>query len=541
MSNLTLVEYRELIIRELISKVSQYKSENNQLAPNVSYLNKEYPSLHPRMKEFFNKHMPNTTWREIENARKQIYVESGIADGKPTIYHGMTYKEVCGFIEKHNIDGIAKLPSKLNEWITSQGWKNQILQLFPMTAYSISSGGHACRSKYELIVANLLTELLPEGASFTCQAPYPFNKRLNNARQPLSCDFVVQLGDLSIWVEVFSFRPDSQFVDGGGFASARPSYLARRQRKIDLFKTEKFGDKFLSLEVSNISGRSKSFGQFILDALAELTPILHLSKVDVNDKCFITPLIARLCKDHSPMSNGYQTQSAELIRKASDSFHISADNLEKIHDLMLNGQSATASLTQLSLPHETLLGLSRLTTDGSWQLRRILPSPMSAHFADSKNGKGSSFLSFANAINYLATINAENKVNLEGYPDWVMHYLEKNSSMGQLGLFGMNYRRAIPRIDGEIMKSRNYSTYIVQWEQKAFFFGSKDILQSHTKGVEQAARLFVGRLLILMSSHLIINWEAPGSAPLIPNRYILVNPSPLQIDHVVAHIVANTV
>jgi hypothetical protein len=329
-------------------------------------------------------------------------------------------------------------------------------------------------------------------------------------------------------------------VDGGGFASARPSYLARRQRKIDLFKTEKFGDKFLSLEVSNISGKSKSLGQFILDALAELTPVLHLTKADVNDESLLIPLIARLCKDHSPMSNKCQTQSAELIRNASNSFQISADNLEKIHDLMLNGQSATASLTQLSLPHETFLGLSRLTTDGSWQLRRTLPSPMSAHFSDSKNGKGSSFLSFANAINHLATINAENKVNLEGYPDWVMHYLEKNSSIGQLGLFGMNYRRAVPRIDGEIMKSRNYSTYIVQWQKDGFFFGEKDILQSHTKGVDQAARLFVERILILMENHLILNWEAPGSMSLLPNRYILVNPTTDQIDHLVENIVART-
>ena len=165
-SNLTLVEYRQLIIDELSSKVSLYKNANDQVAPSVGYINKEYPSFHPRMKEFARKHMPNATVREIENVRKQIYVESGVFDGKPTIFHGMTYLEVCQYIEERHIDSISKLPSKLNEWITSQGWKKQILQLFPMTAYSISSGGHACRSKYELIVANLLTELLPEGASF---------------------------------------------------------------------------------------------------------------------------------------------------------------------------------------------------------------------------------------------------------------------------------------------------------------------------------------------------------------------------------------
>ena len=542
MSNLTLVEYRELIIRELISKVSQYKSENNQLAPNVSYLNKEYPSLHPRMKEFFNKHMPNATWREIENARKEIYVESGIADGKPTIFHGMTYLEVCQYIEEHHIDSISKLPSKLNEWINAQGWKKQILQLFPMTAYSISSGGHACRSKYELIIANLLAELLPEGVSFTGPVLYPFDKRLNNARQALSCDFVVQLGDRSIWIEVFTFRPDSEFEAGNGFASARPSYLVRRQRKIDLFKTQQFGDTLVALEVSNTSGGSKSLKQFIQDVLAQLTPILYLTKVDIANESLFTALMARLCAEYSPMSEKSQNQSAELIGVASASFQISPDNLQKIHDLMvLNGQSASAALSQLSLPHDTFLGLSRLTTDGSWQLRRMLPVPMSEHFSDSKNGKGSSYLSFAKAINHLAQINISNKLNAEGYPDWVIHYLEKNSAMGQLGIFGMNYRRAKPRIDGENMTPRNYATYIVQWQKDGYFFGTKDILQSHTKGVEHAARLFIERLLILMENHLILNWEVSGSKLLLPDRYVLINPTPDQIDHVVTHIVVNTV
>jgi hypothetical protein len=493
------------------------------------------------MKEFVRKHMPNATAREIEIVRKRIYIESGIADGKPTIFHGMTYLEVCQYIEEHHIDSISKLPSKLNEWITVQGWKKQILQLFPMTAYSISSGGHACRSKYELIVANLLTELLPEGASFACPVIYPFDKRLNNARQTLSCDFVVQLGDRSIWIEVFTFRHDSEFEAGNGFGSARPSYLVRRQRKIDLFKTQQFGDTLVALEVSNTNGGSKSLKQFIQDALAQLTPILHLTKVDIANESLFTALIARLCTEYSPMSEKSQNQSAELIGMASASFQISPDNLQKIHDLMvLNGQSASAALSSLSHPHETFLGLSRLTTDGSWQLRRTLPSPMSAHFADSKNGKGSSFLSFAKAINHLAVINIANKVNCDGYPDWVMHYLEKNSAIGQLGIFGMNYRRAVPRIDGEIMKSRNYSTYIVQWQKDGFFFGEKDILQSHTKGVDQAARLFVERILILMENHLILNWEAPGSMSLLPNRYILVNPTTDQIDHLVENIVART-
>jgi len=541
-SNLTLVEYRQLIIDELSSKVSLYKNANDQVAPSVGYINKEYPSFHPRMKEFARKHMPNATVREIENVRKQIYVESGVFDGKPTIFHGMTYLEVCQYIEEHHIDSISKLPSKLNEWITSQGWKKQILQLFPMTAYSISSGGHACRSKYELIVANLLTELLPEGASFTCPVLYPFDKRLNNARQALSCDFVVQLGDRSIWIEVFTFRPDSQFEEGNGFASARPSYLTRRQRKIDLFKAQKCGDVLIALEVSNTSGSSKSLSQFIQDTLTELTPILHLNKVDISDNSLFIPLMARLCTEYSPMSEKSQNQSAELIGMASASFQISPDNLQKIHDLMVvNGQSASASLSQLSLPHETFLGLSRLTTDGSWQLRRALPSPMSEHFADSKNGKGSSYLSFAKAINYLAQINIANKLNAEGYPDWVIHYLEKNSAMGQLGIFGMNYRQAKPRIDGQNMTSRNYATYIVQWQKDGYFFGTKDMLQSHTKGVEQAARLFIKRLLILMENHLILNWEAPGSMTILPNRFILVNPTQSQIDHVVAHIVVNTV
>jgi hypothetical protein len=541
MSNLTLVEYRQLIIDELRSKVSQYKNANDQAVPSVGYINKEYPSFHPRMKEFARKHMPNATVREIENARKQIYVESGIADGKPTIFRGMTYLEVCQYIEEHHIDSISKLPSKLNEWITVQGWKKQILQLFPMTAYSISSGGHACRSKYELIIANLLTELLPEGVSFTGPVLYPFDKRLNNARQALSCDFVVQLGDRSIWIEVFTFRPDSEFEAGNGFGSARPSYLVRRQRKIDLFKAQKCGDVLVALEVSNTGGSSKSFSQFIHDALTELSLILHLNKVDISEKSLLAPLIARLSTEYSPMSEKSQNQSAELIGVASASFQISPDNLQKIHDLMvLNGQSASAALSQLSLPHETFLGLSRLTTDGSWQLRRMLPVPMSEHFSDSKNGKGSSYLSFAKAINCLAQINTANKLNSEGYPDWVVHYLEKNSAMGQLGIFGMNYRQAKPRIDGENMTPRNYATYIVQWQREGYFFGTKDILQSHTKGVEYAARLFIERLLILMENHLILNWEVSGSKLLLPDRYVLINPTPDQIDHVVAHIVANT-
>ncbi len=101
----------------------------------------------------------------------------------------------------------------------------------------------------------------------------------------------------------------------------------------------------------------------------------------------------------------------------------------------------------------------------------------------------------------------------------------------------MNFRKAIPYVSGK-KEPRNYAYFSVQWQKDSYFYGAKDILQSHTKGIEQAARLFIARLLLIMESRLILNWEAPGSTMLLPGRFILSNPNPAQVDNVVEHVVA---
>ena len=101
----------------------------------------------------------------------------------------------------------------------------------------------------------------------------------------------------------------------------------------------------------------------------------------------------------------------------------------------------------------------------------------------------------------------------------------------------MNIRNAIPYISGK-KEPRNYAYFIVQWQKNSYFYGEKNIQQSHTKGVEKAAESFIADLLLIMENRLILNWEAPGSTLLLPGRYILSNPNPAQIEHVVEHVVA---
>jgi len=424
----------QLIRSSLITEVARLKSDRGQSELSVQEVNVALPSLHPRLKEYFQNHMPTASDRDREAVRKKIYFEAGISDGRPETFYGMTLLEVIKYMEENNIDTIGALPSKLNEWISShRGWKDEILKVLPMKAYYISVGGHACRSKYELIIANMLEELLPPGASLSCAQPYPYHPEFNNAI-PLTCDFIVQAEERAIWMELFLFRPDSQFQVGTGIGAARPSYLERRQRKVNLFNAQKPGCQLVSIETSTITGKSKSYRQFIKDVLFELNPILHLERVDIDNQPLFTALVARFCTEYSPMSIKNRTLIDTLLQKASESFQISTNKLEMIHDLMVTGLNAKTALTDQSLPVNTFLGLSRLTGDASWQLRRTVPTVMNGHFSDGKLGKGSSLLSYANAINHLALVKLGNSANTETHPKWVQHYLERNSEIGQLAI-----------------------------------------------------------------------------------------------------------
>jgi hypothetical protein len=528
---------RQLISDTLTASVSTLKIERNQSELSVQEVNIAFPSLHTRFNELYKLYLPNASVREREALRKKIYVEAGISDGRPETFNGMPFTAVIQYIEEKSINTISGLPSKLNEWISSQpGWKDQLLQSIPMKAYSISKNKQACRSKYELILANIFSELLPDGITVSSQNPYPFDAQLNHARQPLTCDFVVQM-EKSVWIELFLYRVDSKFKEGTGIASARSSYLKRRQQKVDLLNSQRPGDQFISIDISTVTGQSKSFRQFIKNVLFELTPILHLKPVDIYNEALFTSFIAVVCAENSPMSQENQNLMTSLLTKASQSFEISTEKLKTIHDLMVSGISAKAALDIQAIPADTLLGLSRLTTDASWQLRRTLPSIMNEHIPDGKFGKGSSLLSFAKAINHLVLVKIRNEVLTELQPKWVQHFCEKNSEIGQLGVFSMNFRKAIPYVSGK-KEPRNYAYFSVQWQKDSYFYGAKDILQSHTKGIEQAARLFIARLLLIMESRLILNWEAPGSTMLIPGRFILSNPNPAQVDNVVEHVVA---
>jgi len=528
---------RQLISDTLTASVSTLKIERNQSELSVQEVNIAFPSLHTRFNELYKLYLPNASVREREALRKKIYVEAGISDGRPETFNGMPFTAVIQYIEEKSINTISGLPSKLNEWISSQpGWKDQLLQSIPMKAYSISKNKQACRSKYELILANIFSELLPDGITVSSQNPYPFDAQLNHARQPLTCDFVVQM-EKSVWIELFLYRVDSKFKEGTGIASASSSYLKRRQQKVDLLNAQRPGDQFISIDISTVTGQSKSFRQFIKNVLFELTPILHLKPVDIYNEVLFTSFIAVVCAENSPMSQENQNLMTSLLTKASQSFEISTEKLKTIHDLMVSGISAKAALDIQAIPADTFLGLSRLTTDASWQLRRTLPSIMNEHIPDGKFGKGSSLLSFAKAINHLALVKIRNEVLTELQPKWVQHFCEKNSEIGQLGVFSMNFRKAIPYVSGK-KEPRNYAYFSVQWQKDSYFYGAKDILQSHTKGIEQAARLFIARLLLIMESRLILNWEAPGSTMLIPGRFILSNPNPAQVDNVVEHVVA---
>lgn len=537
LSSMSPNDARQLISDTLTASVCALKIERNQSELSVQEANIAFPSLPTRFDELYKLYFPNVSEREKEAIRKKIYVEAGISDGRPETFNGMPFTEVIQYIAEKDINTISGLPSKLNEWISSQpGWKDQLLQSLPMKAYSIGANNQAYRSKYELILANIFLELLPTGITVTSQKNYPFDAQLNNARQPLTCDFVVQ-GDKTVWIELFLYRSDSKFNEGTGIAAARTSYLARRQQKVDLFKAHRLGDQLISLEISAESGQSKTFKKFIKDVLFELTPILHLKPVDINNETLFTPFIARVCAEHSPMSQEHQNLTASLLAKASEFFQISTEKLRTIHDLMVSGINGKAALDSQAIPANTFLGLSRLTTDASWQLRRTLPSIMNEHFPDGKFGKGSSLLSFAKAINHLALVKIDNAILTEIHPKWVRHFCEKNSEIGQLGVFSMNIRNAIPYVSGK-KKSQNYAFFIVQWQKNSFFYGKKNISQSHTKGVEKAAKSFIAHLLLIMENRLILNWEAPGSTLLLPGRYILSNPNPAQIEHVVEHVVA---
>ena len=528
---------RQLISDTLTASVSTLKIERNQSELSVQEVNIAFPSLHTRFNELYKLYLPNASDREREALRKKIYVEAGISDGRPETFNGMPFTAVIQYIEEKSINTISGLPSKLNEWISSQpGWKDQLLQSIPMKAYSISKNKQACRSKYELILANIFSELLPDGITVSSQNPYPFDAQLNHARQPLTCDFVVQM-EKTVWIELFLYRADSKFKEGTGIASASSSYLKRRQQKVDLLNAHRPGDQFISIDISTVTGQSKSFRQFIKNVLFELTPILHLKPVDINNEALFTSFIAVVCAENSPMSQENQNLTTSLLTKASQSFEISTDKLKTIHDLMVSGINAKAALDNQAIPADTFLGLSRLTTDASWQLRRTLPSIMNEHIPDGKFGKGSSLLSFAKAINHLALVKIGNEVLTELQPKWVQHFCEKNSEIGQLGVFSMNFRKAIPYVSGK-KEPRNYAYFSVQWQKDSYFYGAKNILQSHTKGIEQAARLFIARLLLIMESTLILNWEAPGSTMLLPGRFILSNPNPAQVDNVVEHVVA---
>jgi hypothetical protein len=410
-SSLTSDETIQLITSTLTAEVIRLKSESGQAELKVRDVNNALASLRIRLKEYFKMHMPNATWREIKSIRSQIYAASGINNGRPLTFSGMTLQEVLDYMEENKINSIRALPSALNVWISSQpGWKNHIIKVLPMKAYWISENGLICRSKYELITANLLTALMPEGLGITCQVPYPFHKTFNCAIKTMSCDFIVHVGNEVIWIELFMFRADSNMA-GSGLGDSRPRYLIRRQQKIDLFNTQIPGDRLISIEVSAATGQAKSFRKFIKDVLLLLNPILHLKEFDTNNNILFNSFMARFCTEHSPMSYANQMLTTSLLRKASASYRISQKKLKRIHDLMVSGLSAKVALANQSIASNTFLGLSRSTGRAHWNLALTHPLILKKQISDQKLGKGSSLLSFAKAINHLMLANTHNSIH----------------------------------------------------------------------------------------------------------------------------------
>ena len=523
--NSSLSEGKNLIIAGLKKAVKELQKELGTREIKVGDINKRYTTFQSYMDDFFETHYPDVTSDDKFFLRKEFYAQSGVTDGKPIKYTPMSFEEILDYLRVKGIKRRREIPSKLYQHILDQKWMAKLLSVYPLKGVMLSKGGHFCRSSYELIIANLLCELFPKNI-VRAQFKYPFDPLLNEKGQSLTCDFAIKINKITYFIEVWMYRPAGPKTWINGLGAARKSYLQKRQRKALLIRRNK-NIKLTSVDVSASMGNSKSPERFFKDSLKILSDTFGL---DINNPN-IQKITCKICQEnYAPKDSEALDQADTLLLAASKAINTSKEKLDQVRVLMESGKSGKESLEKIGLKGDALSGLCRLYKQGSWQVKLPWPTRHSKIFNDRQEGLGFSQLSFAKAITHVLNTSQKYFSQFSKYPDWVLRNIRNNVAIGAMGIFGASFRTPKPRKPGEKIKPSNYAYLVCQSISKTYLINPVTVGQQiHLENIVDDVKKFLVKLVEQLDGVLILNFATVRSIEIMQNRFLLQNPSDLEL------------
>ncbi len=424
LAELSFDQHRRRLVALLRACMSVLESLFPRDAWCVSLIYRNFSRMHPLIRGFADAY--GATAQERNALRADLFREAGVPNRRANRYVDLNFGEVVVLCRQNGWGRISSLPSKLLSRVYNQGWQEKLAARVPFGGVLFDSAGGFCRSRYELIVRNLLIEA---GVKAEFNRRYP----AANARRARRWTCDAWLAESQCWIEIWQFRCDIT-------QSALTAYGAIGHRCIAYIRTRKRKQRVLarlphvSLEVTDESHRPRSYASFAAVAVKEIGRVAQLPR-QFRDPTWVKSRVKAWSRSGGarPVDD---KRAISRLRAAGSELGVYPRSWLSVCESAVNGTPLGLALEQSGAANEPLRGLNR---DGHGWSYTGANDGKRHKIADAQCG-GSWLMSFARAVHEFGIQARRANRRFSALPPWVKQFVMCGRRVGRTGVAFVYYR-----------------------------------------------------------------------------------------------------